>query len=329
MRRLRRQAQAAHPQSRRRVLAHGSCGEPGRLRADHQPRQAGVALLARIDLARHPARAQHRAAMAQGADLVELVADVEDRAALVGEPAQRDEQRLHRLRRQHRGRLVQDQQPRRGHQRAQDLDPLALAHRQRMHRALGIERQAVLGRERAHAGADRVQRHRLVESQPDVLRRGQRIEQREVLVDHADAQRARLRRRTRRPRCAVPQQFAGVGLHRAGDDLHQGGLAGAVLAEHRMDLARRHRQRHRVVGLHAGVLLADAAEFQAWRCHGDGRVLRISGSAARPRRSWPPGCDRPTASSRRRPVRAGRAPGPCGPRRPAPRPSPRCRRRPV
>ena len=53
-----------------------------RLGADHQPRQAGVGLGARIDLAGDLAAAQHRAVVAQRADLVELVADVEDRAAL-------------------------------------------------------------------------------------------------------------------------------------------------------------------------------------------------------------------------------------------------------
>ena len=47
-----------------------------------------------IDLAGDLAAAQHRAVVAERADLVELVADVEDRAAFGGELAQRDEQRL-------------------------------------------------------------------------------------------------------------------------------------------------------------------------------------------------------------------------------------------
>jgi hypothetical protein len=44
--------------------------------------------------------------------------------------AQRVEQRLSLLRREHRGGLVQDQDARAAVQRLQDLQPLALAHRQ-------------------------------------------------------------------------------------------------------------------------------------------------------------------------------------------------------
>jgi hypothetical protein len=114
-----------------------------RLGADHQPRQAGVALLRRVDLAGDLAAAQHRAVVAQRADLVELVADVEDGAAFVGQLAQRDEELVDGLRREHRGRLVEDQQLGVGEQRAHDLDALALAHRQRVHRAQCVDVQPV------------------------------------------------------------------------------------------------------------------------------------------------------------------------------------------
>ena len=49
----------------------------------------------------------------------------------------------HLLRRQHRGRLVHDQQLRLLQQAAHDLDALALADRQVVHRLAGIERQTV------------------------------------------------------------------------------------------------------------------------------------------------------------------------------------------
>jgi hypothetical protein len=60
----------------------GRCCSCGGSAADHQPRQAGVALLRGVDLAGDLAAAQHGAVVAQRADLVELVADVEDAAAL-------------------------------------------------------------------------------------------------------------------------------------------------------------------------------------------------------------------------------------------------------
>ncbi len=139
------QREAAHREDER-AGAHLAMLELRRLGADHEARQAGVGLLGRIDLARDLAAAQHRAVVAQGADLVELVRDVEDRAALGGELAQGHEQRLHRLRRQHRGRLVEDEQLRRGHQGAHDLDPLALADREGVHRPQRIDVEAVFAR---------------------------------------------------------------------------------------------------------------------------------------------------------------------------------------
>ena len=97
----------------------------------------------------------------------QLVADVEDRAALGGELAQRLEQPLDLLRRQHRGRLVHDQQLRVLQQAAHDLDALALADRERVDLARGVERQAVGVRdlddplrERAHVGRRRRRRAR-------------------------------------------------------------------------------------------------------------------------------------------------------------------------
>ena len=88
-----------------------------------------------------------RRGVAERADLLELVADVEDRAAFGGEPAQRLEQLLGFLRRQHRGRLVHDQQLRLLQQAAHDLDALALADREIVHGAVGVERQAVFARD--------------------------------------------------------------------------------------------------------------------------------------------------------------------------------------
>src|SRR5437763_10708816 len=52
--------------------------------------------------------------------LVELVADVEDAAAFIGQPAQRDEQRVDRLRREHRRGLVEDE---RSEEHTSELQP--------------------------------------------------------------------------------------------------------------------------------------------------------------------------------------------------------------
>ena len=184
------------------------------------------------------------------------------RAALVGEPAQRLEQRLDRLRRQHRRRLVHDEEVRVLQQAADDLDALALADRHRVHVPAGIERQPVPGRHVADARRQVGPGARGVEREGDVLGDRQRLEQREVLEHHADAELARLRRVGHRHRPAVPEDRAGVGLADAVDDLHQRRLAGAVLAQHRVDLAGLHAEVDAVVGDDRRIDLGDAGEPQ-------------------------------------------------------------------
>ena len=74
---------------------------------------------------RPPCRRAGSSPCRRAPDLLQLVADVEDRAALGGQAAQGLEQPLDLLRRQHRGRLVHDQQRGILQQAADDLDALA------------------------------------------------------------------------------------------------------------------------------------------------------------------------------------------------------------
>jgi hypothetical protein len=161
--------------------------------ADHHARERCRGLAPGVALPRHFPGAEHRGAMAQRADLVELVADVEDAATFGRERAQRCEQREHRLRGEHRRRLVHDEQPRLLQQAAHDLDALPLPDRHRVHVPPRIERQAVALRDIADARGQRP-RVGVVDREPDVLADGQRVEQREMLEHHADAELARLRR---------------------------------------------------------------------------------------------------------------------------------------
>ena len=104
----------------------------------------------------------------------------------------------------------------------------------------------------------------------DVLRDGALGQQVELLVDDADAgplgvaraaERPRLRRRTRR----VPSS----GRVHAGDDLHQGGLAGAVLTDDGVHLARPHVEVDAVEDAYAEERLADAPEREQRRRRSD------------------------------------------------------------
>ncbi len=83
-----------------------------------------------------------------------------------------------------------------------------------------------------------------------------------MLEHHRDAQLARFLRVADLDFLAVPDDVAFIGPHRAVDHLHQRGLAGAVLAEHGVDLAGLDPQADLVVRLDGGVLLADVDEFE-------------------------------------------------------------------
>ena len=144
--------------------------------------------------------AHHRDRVGDLDHLVELVRDEHDRAAVVAQRAQHRPQLLHLGRRQHRGRLVEDEDPRAAIERLQDLDALRLADRQ-----LGDQRVAAARRARCAALSSRTARSArgAVERRParelaaehDVLGDGERGHEHEVLVHHADAGGDRVARR--------------------------------------------------------------------------------------------------------------------------------------
>ncbi len=246
---------------------------PWRLASDHHPRQARHGLARRFAAPGDPAGTHHRRARTERSHFVELVADVENRDPFACQLPQRPEQPVDGRRRQHRRRFVHDQQPWRQQQRADDLDPLAFADRQRVDRGVGVQRQAVALAERADVVGERVTRAGPAQSEQHVLGDRQRLEQREMLEHHADAERPRCRRRIDPHRRTVPSDLAGIGLDGAERDPHQGRLAGAVLADEAVDLARHHRERDGVVGQHRRVALGDLDQFEA-RLRGQRRRRR-------------------------------------------------------
>ena len=230
--------------------------------ADHQAGQRCVGLFCRVAHTGDLAAAQHGAGIAQLTDLVQFVRNIQNTAALRGQLFEHHKQLLHRLRGQHRGGLVQNQQLRVGQQGTDDFHPLHLTHAQGVHRAAGVDVQAVFGRLGGDAGRHLLQALRLVQAQPHVLRHGDGVKQVEVLEHHADAQRPRFFGVADIDRLAVEQHLAGVGLDGAVNDLHQGGLAGTVFAEHGVGLAGQHGERYVAIGDHARVGFGDACQLQ-------------------------------------------------------------------
>jgi hypothetical protein len=93
-----------------------------------------------------------------------------------------------------------------------------------------------------------------------------------MLVDHAESEADGVRR-TRDPhRSAVHLDAAGVRRHEAVEDAHQRGLAGAILAHQRVDLAGCEFERHAIVGDDAAESACDVAQCHERCDHGGARV---------------------------------------------------------
>ena len=169
------------------------------MRAEHQaeqcrlrwPRAAGIAPTMR------PCRITTMRS-AQARHLAQLVGDEHHAIALRAQFGEGAEQALDLLRRQHLGRLVEDQHARAGEQLLEDLDLLLVADREAADRQPRIDRQAQALGEAAHAAAHVAPGRspgQVVEKERDILPDAERRDQAEVLEHHADAQTAGVARR--------------------------------------------------------------------------------------------------------------------------------------
>ena len=167
--------------------------------ADHQRRQIVLVGLRRNPRAHHLAPPDDRDPVGDLEHLVQLVADEDDRVTLGGEASEDLEDLLGLLRRQHGGRLVEDEDPCLPVERLEDLHPLLPADRQRADLDIGVdvEPEPLAELDDPAIGLvpieeDRV-RHRLL-AEEDVVGDRQHRDQHEVLVDHADPARDRVGR---------------------------------------------------------------------------------------------------------------------------------------
>ena len=188
------------------------------------------------------------------------------------------------LRREDTGGLVQDQDVGAAEQGLEDLDPLLHAHRQLRDRGVEVDLQPVVALERLDlgpgAGDAALQGDATLGAQQQVLQDGERLDQHEMLVDHADAGLDRILRAANGPLLPVDQDLAAVGLVEAVEDVHQRRLAGAVLADDAVDRAGRDDEVDRPVGVDGAEPLVDAAQLDRrgqhprQRRHGRGRRHR-------------------------------------------------------
>lgn len=121
----------------------------------------------------------------------------------------------------------------------------------------------------------------LLAAENDVLQDGEVVGQHEVLVHHADAAGDGVGRAVEGDLGAVDGDGALVRLLHAVQDLHQGRLAGTVLADEGVDGALADGDADVVVGDDAGEPLGDAVQF-----YGGGLLDALMTHSPWPERSW-------------------------------------------
>jgi hypothetical protein len=220
------------------------------------------------------------------------VGDEEDGHALVAQPAQQGEELRHLALVQAGRGLVQDQHARLPRQRAGDGHHLLHRHRVAAQQARDVDLQLQPRQQRLRLAlhAAPVNAPQAGRAAPRVVAGKDVLGHREVgaqvhlLVDRADAQLLRRRRRGRAHRLAVQQQLASVGREHAGEQLDQRRLAGAVLAHQRVHLSGAQAQAHAVQRQHAGEAPRQAARFEPQLAVQAGPAFSTCGSGT----PWPP-----------------------------------------
>ena len=238
--------------------------------ADHALDDPGL-----VDLWRHRRR-HHLAAVAEDGDLVgdrqhilEEMRNEDETVAVVAQFAQGAKQTLDLGRRQRRGRLVKNDDAGARKQHARKLDKLLDADRQLAQHDLGIELEAqllellarALGHGRPVDGAQPVDG---LNTQIDVLGHRQLRHDAQFLMHHADAVPQRIAGGMEMHRLAVEQHLAIEAGMDAGDDLHQGRFAGAVLADECVDLAAAQGEIHTSKRFDTAEGLRDVGHFQPY-----------------------------------------------------------------
>ena len=236
------EVEAAHLEHDRRV---DRLGQLGRRLEDGPPDHhaddlldAGLGRVDRVDVAAVP---HDRHAVGDPLELLQAVRDVHDAVAALAQVAGDAEELVDLGLGERRRRLVHDQDVRVVGQRLGDLHHLLLGDGEPGHARRRVELQVELLEQLGGLAVERpvVQQDAAARLPPDedVLGHGQVAHEVQLLVDDADAEVLGGARRGDLHLAALDPDRAGVPLVDPGEDLHQRGLARAVLAHQRVDLA--------------------------------------------------------------------------------------------
>ena len=221
------------------------------------------------------------------------MADEDDRQqSLPREPPQKLEELVRLLRCEHAGRLVEDQDVRVPVERLDDLDALLLTDGDVLHERIRVDRELEGLRELAHAPPrlaviEKHARLRRLGRKHDVLGDGHDRDQHEVLVHHPDPPRDCVPRRVDPDGLALEEDPAVVRVVEAVEDVHQGRLPRAVLAQERVHLSLPEVEVDVVVRDDSREALGDAAELENRRFVGHAEVILGGGQRPPPRKRRP------------------------------------------
>ena len=234
---------------------------------DHEVGEALLGRFLRVGGADDLAAPKHGHAVGDREHLPELVRDEDDRLALVDERLHDGEELVDLAWGEHRGRLVEDQDVGLAEQRLDQLDALLFADRQVAHHRGGVDRQAVGTGElvdalRHQGGVEEAAAPGHLVAEHHVLGDGEHRDQLEVLVHHPDAACDRVPGARHLDRLTTQQDLSGVGLVQPEHGVDERALAGTVLAEQAMDLARVQRQADVLVGDHPRERLGEPPHLQ-------------------------------------------------------------------
>ena len=233
--------------------------------ADHHVRKRLLVRLGGVHRANVFALAQDGHAVGHGHDLVELVRDEEDALPLLGEILHDLHQLVDLLRSEHGGRLVEDEDLIVAIEHLENLDALLHADGDVLHLRVQIHLQPVALGQLLHLFARflLLQEAQLCRfrAEDDIVQHRENVDELEVLMHHADAQRRRVVGVADLHRLAVFADLALLGLIQAEQHAHQRGFARAVFPQKRVDLRLFQLQGDVVIRLDAGKLLGDVKHF--------------------------------------------------------------------
>ncbi|MDT4847159.1 hypothetical protein FQZ97_812080 [compost metagenome] len=211
--------------------------------------------------------AHHHDLVGHPLHFVELVRDVNDGHALAAQPGDQLKQALRLRGRERGGGLVHHQQARVTRQGLGNFHQLLFGHDQVARPRVGVDVQAHLlqhvARRSSHAGLVEQPAAPQLAAQEDVLRHREVVGQVELLVDQHDAGRLGLARTGEMPHRAIHLQTAATELLVTREDLHQRGLARAVLTQQAHHAPGRKIKAHTVQHAHRPKILDDVVEAHA------------------------------------------------------------------